>query len=106
MPETETEIGEYKSVSAELEKYLLGSTSRPAASGIQGFITEADFAAQLGVAISTLQRWRYTRHGPRSVKIARRFYYREDAAETFLDEQLKKAETAAKPRRRGRPRGA
>jgi len=74
------------------------------ASKISGFITEHQLARQLGLTLSTIRRWRRQRYGPQAVTIGRRFYYREDAAQTFAAAQLEKAEAAAEPRRRGRQR--
>jgi hypothetical protein len=101
----EIEFGEYKPVSAEIEQYLLRSASRqPAASGIPGWITEQQYADQIGVSLATVRRWRRQHYGPTFVKIGRRDYCRENAAAEFAADQLKKAESAAEPRPRGRPR--
>jgi hypothetical protein len=96
---------------AETSRYALVSAvndfceSPPqATSGIPGYISEVEFAAQLGVVLSTIRRWRRQRYGPQAVTIGRKFYYKQDAAQTFAAAQLDKAEAAAEPRRRGRPR--
>src|SRR5262252_6035403 len=87
-----------------MERDLVQERSRntQTRSGIEGFVTEFEFAAQLGVAVATVRRWRRQRYGPQAVAIGRKFYYREDAASTFAAAQLKQAEAAAEPPRRGR----
>jgi hypothetical protein len=88
-----------------VEERLRNAIHNPARSGIEGFITEFEFATQLGIAVATVRRWRRQRYGPQAVTIGRRFYYRENAASTFAaEEELKQAERA--PRKRGRPRSS
>jgi hypothetical protein len=72
--------------------------------GIPGFITEEQLARQLGVALSTVRRWRRRGYGPKFVKVGRKDYCKETAAADFAAELLAEAERAAEPRRRGRPR--
>jgi hypothetical protein len=76
----------------------------PFARRINGYINEAELANQLGVAVPTLRRWRRKGYGPKAIPIGRKFYYRQDAAPTFAAAQLKKAEAAGEPPRRGRGR--
>jgi hypothetical protein len=99
------EIGfsEYQPVSADIEQYLPGSSRQPAASGIPGYITERQFADQLGLSIATIRRWRRQGYGPAWVKIGRRDYTRENGAREFADELLGRAQAQREPRR-GRPR--
>jgi hypothetical protein len=102
---SEIEGVRYQPVADEFEKYLIESTRRqPPASGIPGFIDEQQFANQLGLSRATVRRWRRQGYGPAWIKIGRRDYTRETAAEEFAAAQLAKAEAAAKPRGRGRPR--
>jgi hypothetical protein len=89
-----------------LQERLRNAVHNPARSGIEGFITEFEFAAQLGVAVTTVRRWRRQRYGPKAIAIGRRFYYRENAAQSFAVDQLKQAEGEREPPRRGRPRRA
>jgi hypothetical protein len=92
-------------VQAKLQEAIRSGSAQPAEGGIEGFITEFEHAAQLGIAVATVRRWRRQRYGPQAVTIGRKFYYREDAAQTFAIAQLERAEAASEPRRRGRPRG-
>jgi hypothetical protein len=96
----EVELGHYRPVASSLEE--LFESSSITTSGIPGYITEVEFAAQIRVAVSTIRRWRRQRYGPQAVAIGRKFYYREDAASTFAAAQLEKTEAAAEPPRRGR----
>jgi hypothetical protein len=80
----------------------LGSHQLPRT--IEGFVSEAEFANQLNLTLATVRRWRRVGYGPRSVRLGRRDFYRENAVQQFLSEKLAEAEAAAEPRRRGRPR--
>src|SRR5215469_5752259 len=57
---------------------LAGSPLEP--SGIPGFITEEQLARQLGVALSTVRRWKRRGYGPKFIKIGRVDYCKESAA--------------------------
>jgi hypothetical protein len=86
----------------DFQEWVDSYRGAPIAGDIPGYIAEFEFAGQLGVAVATVRRWRRQRYGPQAVTIGRRFYYPENAAQTFADAQLKEAEAAAEPRRRGR----
>ena len=62
---------------------------------ISDLITEADYAAQRGVSVRTVQRERAQRIGPPFIKLGRVIYYRPAAIEAWLLEQEK-----AQPRAR------
>ncbi len=47
-------------------------------------VGEVELASRLGVSRSTLQSWRYSRRGPRFVKIGRLVRYRVADVEAFL----------------------
>ena len=47
-------------------------------------LDEARLAARLGVSRSTLQSWRYSRRGPRYIKIGRLIRYRNADVDAFL----------------------
>jgi len=51
---------------------------------ITDLITEADYAAQRGVSVRTVQRERAQRLGPPFIKLGRVIYYRPAAIETWL----------------------
>ena len=51
---------------------------------IQDLIPEADFAAQRGVSLRTVQRERAQRIGPPFIKIGRKVFYRPAAIEQWL----------------------
>jgi hypothetical protein len=101
---SEIEETRYEPIRYKFQKWLDSCRAAPAADGIPGYITEFELAAQLGVAVATVRRWRRQRYGPQAITIGRRFYYQENAAQTFADAQLKRSEAAAHPPRRGRPR--
>lgn len=52
---------------------------------LRDLIDEAQLAARLGVSRSTLQSWRYSRRGPRYIKIGRLIRYRNADIDAFLD---------------------
>jgi predicted DNA-binding transcriptional regulator AlpA len=81
-----------------------GSGIELSASGIDGFITEQELADKLALSLATVRRWRRRGYGPKSVRIGRRDYYREDAVERFASDQLAKAEREIEAPRRGRRR--
>jgi hypothetical protein len=89
--------GRYQPVSPDLYERLLASTAPPA--GPCGWLTEAEQAAKDCVSVATLRRRRARGYGPQPVQFGRKFLYRSDASERFLEEQ----ETAA-AERRDRPR--
>jgi len=51
---------------------------------ITDLITEADYAAQRGVSVRTVQRERAQRIGPPFIKLGRVIYYRPAAIENWL----------------------
>ena len=51
---------------------------------LQDLIPEADYAAQRGVSVRTVQRERAQRIGPPFIKIGRKIYYRPAAIEQWL----------------------
>ena len=106
----EAEEGQYQPVSADIDEYLRGQIRHnggPPLEGeskIPGWITEAQFARQLGLSIATVRRWRRRGYGPPWVKIGRRDYTRETAAADFAAELFAKAKAEREPPRRGQPR--
>jgi hypothetical protein len=79
------------------------------APALPGYYSEQEEAARLGLALSSLRRWRRQKIGPASVRIGRRTLYRYDADEKWLAEEQataerKKGSYGLTPPRRGRPR--
>jgi Helix-turn-helix domain len=102
---SEIEGVRYQPVPAGIDEYLLGSTSlQRGASGICGWITERQLADKLDLSLATVRRWRRRGYGPKSVRIGRRDFYREDAVERFAADQLAKAERELEGAGRGRRR--
>ena len=66
---------------------------------LQDLLTEADYAAQRGVSLRTLQRERSLRIGPPFIKLGRQIYYRPDAIAAWLLDQ-EQAQPRAKARAR------
>jgi hypothetical protein len=112
---SEVEKGRYQPISTNIDEYL-GSASARALIGhnggppledeskIPGWITEAQFARQLGLSIATVRRWRRRRYGPPWVKIGRKDYTQANAAADFAAELLARRTAAAEVPGRGRPR--
>lgn len=50
----------------------------------QELISEADFAAQRGVSVRTIQRERTLRIGPPFIRLGRKTYYRPEAVADWL----------------------
>jgi len=51
---------------------------------LQDLIPEADYAAQRGVSVRTVQRERAQRIGPPFIKLGRNIYYRPAAIQEWL----------------------
>jgi hypothetical protein len=64
---------------------------------INDLITEADYAAQRGVSVRTIQRERALRTGPAFIKVGKKVFYRPEAISDWL---LSKEQ--AQPRAMGR----
>jgi hypothetical protein len=55
------------------------------APAIPGYLTEAQFAEQVGVTVRTLRRWHAEKRGPARKVLGRRPLYPADAAVKYLD---------------------
>jgi hypothetical protein len=51
---------------------------------IQDLLPEAEYAAQRGVSVRTVQRERAQRIGPPFIKLGRQIFYRRQAIEAWL----------------------
>jgi len=51
---------------------------------LDGWLTRAEVAAEIGVSVDTLARWETRRIGPPSVRIGRRVLYRAQAFREWL----------------------
>ena len=51
---------------------------------LDGYLSEADAAAQIGKGIRVLQRWRRTRTGPPYTNIGKTVWYRRDTLQAWL----------------------
>ena len=52
---------------------------------LDGFLTLDQTAAELGIHVVTLKRWKARRYGPRPVRVGARWYYKRDDWRTFFD---------------------
>ncbi|HUZ32263.1 MAG TPA: helix-turn-helix domain-containing protein [Xanthobacteraceae bacterium] len=57
--------------------------------------SEEALAANLGVCIKTLQRWRIDKKGPPVTRLGRRILYRRVSVKTWLEAREAKARNAA-----------
>ncbi len=69
----------------------------------EGYRTEIEQAARLGVTLRTLRRWRSIGFGPRVTRLGRFVYYRPEAEIEFL---AKVEEPVERSRGRGRQKAA
>jgi hypothetical protein len=77
------------------------SPSRIALSAaLSGWLTEAEQAAKDCVSVATLRRRRARRYGPLPVQFGRKYLYRSDASEKFLEAQEMAAAEPPRGRRR------
>ncbi len=51
---------------------------------LDGWLTRADVAAEIGVSVDTLQRWETRRNGPPCVRVGRKVLYRAEAFREWL----------------------
>lgn len=65
---------------------------------LDGFLTLDQTAAELGIHVVTLKRWKARRYGPRPVRVGARWYYRRDDWRSFFAQGDKPA--GRKPRGR------
>jgi hypothetical protein len=72
---------------------------------VPGWHDEVEAAELLGESVPTRRRNRRRGIGPRWTRHGRRVMHPDGAEADYLAAQLAKAEAAASPRRRGRPRG-
>ncbi|MFG6637149.1 helix-turn-helix transcriptional regulator [Sulfitobacter sp. 1A12126] len=52
---------------------------------LSGWLTRAELAAQLKLAVDTLAKWASAGTGPRFIRIGSRTYYREESVREWLD---------------------
>jgi len=52
---------------------------------LEGFLTLDQTAAELGIHVVTLKRWKARRYGPRPVRVGARWYYKREDWRTFFD---------------------
>jgi hypothetical protein len=60
---------------------------------LDGFLTLDQTAAELGIHVVTLKRWKARRYGPKAIRVGARWYYRREDWRTFFEQ-------ADKPRSR------
>lgn len=58
-----------------------GAADRPL---LDGWLTRAEVAAEIGVSVDTLARWETRRIGPPSVRVGRKVLYRAQAFREWL----------------------
>ena len=58
---------------------------QPMETVLSGWLTRAELAAQLKLAVATLARWASAGTGPRFIRIGSRTYYREESVREWLD---------------------
>lgn len=62
---------------------------------LDGYLTLDQTAAELGIHLVTLKRWKARRYGPKPIRVGARLYYKRDDWREFL-------ESADKAKRGGR----
>ena len=51
---------------------------------LDGYLTPAETATELGVSVRTLERWHLLRKGPPRTELGKRIYYRRDAVRAWM----------------------
>lgn len=67
-----------------LSVYSHGETTMPKGKVLDGFLTEDEQAAALGVVTRTLRSWRQRGEGPPFTKVGRRVFYPIDGSAAWL----------------------
>ena len=62
---------------------------------LDGYLTLDQTAAELGIHVVTLKKWKARRYGPKPVRVGARWYYKRDDWREFF-------ESSDKPKRSGR----
>jgi len=62
---------------------------------LDGYLTETEFAAEIGRSIVTLRLWRRKGDGPPFIRIKRRALYKVEAVRRWIDAQERKQPKAA-----------
>ncbi len=65
---------------------------------LDGWMSRAELAAELGVCVDTLMRWERRRYGPQCVKAGRKALYKRSTVLAWLDEQESAAPEIETPR--------
>jgi hypothetical protein len=68
---------------------------------LDGWLSRAQVATEIGVSVDTLQRWETRRIGPPCVRIGRKVLYRADAFRDWLISRERGAVAAKGPRAGG-----
>lgn len=79
-------------------------TSTPETNLLNGWMSRAELAEELGVCVDTLMRWERRRYGPKCVKAGRKALYKRSTVLAWLDAQEKAAPEIEAPR--GKRRGS
>lgn len=81
-------------------------TETPAAEAstglLDGWMSRAELAAELGVCVDTLMRWERRRYGPKCVKAGRKALYKRSTVLAWLDAQESAAPEIEAPRTKRR----
>ena len=78
------------------------TASRKCTSLLDGWMSRAELAAELGVSVDTLMRWERRRYGPKCVKAGRKALYKRSSVLAWLDAQESAAPEIETPRSKRR----
>lgn len=76
--------------------------SETSGSLLDGWMSRAELAEELGVCVDTLMRWERRRYGPKCVKAGRKALYKRSTVLAWLDAQESAAPEIETPRSRHR----
>lgn len=65
---------------------------------MDGWLTRAELSAEIGVAVSTLEKWASERRGPVSIRVGARVYYSREAVRRWLVELEHRGWGVSRPR--------
>lgn len=70
---------------------------------LDGWMSRAELAEELGVCVDTLMRWERRRYGPKCVKAGRKALYKRSTVLAWLEAQESAAPEIEAPRTKRRP---
>ncbi len=89
-------------IEIQTEPQIETPTQETSGSLLDGWMSRAELAAELGVCVDTLMRWERRRYGPKCVKAGRKALYKRSTVLAWLEAQESAAPEIEAPRKKRR----